>query len=91
MPHLKCIKLVFVRSRHLPFKMHSVVFRAFKSPFYEHGRANRNDLKINLIDVIMSGTNLFPDICKISYRSSLLFGILKYQIYGILLNTTQEK
>ena len=34
LPHLKCIRLVFVRSNHLPFKMHWVGFRAFKSTLY---------------------------------------------------------
>jgi len=43
--HLKCIRLlVSVRSSHLPYKMHSVGFRAFKFPFYLHRRANRTDL-----------------------------------------------
>ena len=34
LPHLKCIRLVSRRSSHLPFKMHQVVFRAFKFPLY---------------------------------------------------------
>jgi len=31
--HVKYIRLVSVRSSHLPFKMHEVDFRAFKSLF----------------------------------------------------------
>ena len=34
LPYLKCIRLVSERSSHLPFKMHYVGFRAFKSPLY---------------------------------------------------------
>jgi len=34
-----------VRSSRLPYEMHSVGFRAFKSPLYQHRRANRTDLK----------------------------------------------
>ena len=41
LPHLKCIRLVSVRSSHLPFNMHQVGFRAFKSPLCDHRRANR--------------------------------------------------
>jgi len=32
--HLKCIRLVSVRSNHLPFKMRLVGFRALKSSLY---------------------------------------------------------
>jgi len=39
--HLKRIRLVSLRSSHLPFKMHSAGFRAFKS----NRRANRTDLR----------------------------------------------
>jgi len=34
LPHFKCIRLVSMRSSYLPFKMHSVGFRAFTSPLY---------------------------------------------------------
>jgi len=34
LPHLKCIKLLSVRSSHLPLKLRLVGFRAFKSPLY---------------------------------------------------------
>jgi len=44
LPHLKCIRWVSVRSSFLPFEMHEVGFRAFKSTLYEHGRANRTEL-----------------------------------------------
>jgi len=36
-----CFRLVSVRSSHLPFKMHSVGFSAFKSPLYWRSQANR--------------------------------------------------
>jgi len=34
LPHLKCMTMVSERSGRLPFKMHQVGFRAFKSPLY---------------------------------------------------------
>jgi len=34
LPCLKSTRLVSVRSSHLPFKMHYVWFREFKSPLY---------------------------------------------------------
>ena len=44
LPHSKYIRLVSVRSSHLPFKMHEVGFRAFKSRLYRTlKRANRTD------------------------------------------------
>jgi len=45
LPDLKCIGLkMYCVKRHLPLKTHSVGFRAFESPLYEHRRANRSDL-----------------------------------------------
>jgi len=43
LPHFKCIRLISMRSSNLPFKMHYVGFRAFKSALYYHRRANRTD------------------------------------------------
>jgi len=43
LPHLKCIGLISARSTHLPFKIHEVRFRAFKS-LLSCVRANRSDL-----------------------------------------------
>jgi len=43
---LNVLGLVSVRSSQPPFKMHWVCFRAFKSPWYYHRRANRADQKI---------------------------------------------
>jgi len=37
---LKGVGLVSVHSSHLPFKMLKVGFRAFRSPLYQHKRAN---------------------------------------------------
>jgi len=48
LPHLKCAKLVSVRSSHLLFKMQTVVSDAFKSPLYQHRRANRTDKIIDI-------------------------------------------
>jgi len=37
------VRLVSLRSSHLPFKKHYFGFREFKSPLYEHRPANRPD------------------------------------------------
>ena len=51
---LKCTIMVTVRSSHIPFKMHLVVFSAFKSSLYSHRRANSTDLsKHTLTDLVL--------------------------------------
>jgi len=37
LPHIKRIGIVSVRSSHLPFKLHNVGLRAFKSPYISDG------------------------------------------------------
>jgi len=79
--HLKCIRLVSKRSSHvplheyitfvsegsshLPFKMHEVGFRAFKSPMYKHTDVTSLSRGYSLPQKVYTGLGLgrtYPDL-----------------------------
>jgi len=89
LPHLKCIRLVSVRSSHLPFKMLSVGFRAFKSPLYWHRRANRTDLKIQLAQMLFRSLQIavaYNTLVCITEGWTLILTRKIAAIFGLTLN-----
>ena len=42
LPHIKCMRLGYVRSSHLPYDIHPVGLRAFKYPYICNGLESRS-------------------------------------------------
>ena len=66
LPHLKGIRLVSMRSSHLPLKMHLVGFRAFNSPLHQRRRTNWTDLEIKSKNELRNILLVFIYFCQIN-------------------------